>query len=164
VLTRTIRNATATDAPAVCAIYNPYVIDTVISFEEEPVPETIMADRLTRTLQHYPWLICEVDGVAAGFAYAGTWKTRSAYRYTAETTIYFLPDHVGRGHGKALYLALLERLREQGIHTVVGCIALPNPASIALHEACGYRQVAHFREAGLKFGNWVDVGYWQRPL
>lgn len=159
-----IRDATTTDADAVCAIYNPYVRDTVISFEEEPVWHAAMAERIATTLRSHPWLMCEVDGMPAGFAYAGPWKTRTAYRHTAETTIYFSADHVGRGYGKALYMALLERLRERDVHTVVGCIALPNPASIALHEACGYTQVAHFRECGLKFDRWVDVGYWQRVL
>jgi len=106
----------------------------------------------------------EEDGVVTGYAYASAWKTRSAYRFSVESTVYVAADHCGRGIGTRLYRALIAALREQNVHYVTGGIALPNPASVALHERLGFRKNGHFSEVGFKFGRWVDVGYWELIL
>lgn len=164
-MTETIRPATASDASAICAIYNHYVRTTTISFEEEDVDAPVMAQRIADVLDaDLPWLVVDVDGTIAGYAYATKWRVRSAYRYSVESSIYMDAAFAGRGLGRRLYGALLDDLRARGRHLVIGGIAQPNPASVALHECLGYRKVAHFSEVGLKFGRWVDVGYWELKL
>jgi len=152
------------DAQQICGIYNYYVRETTVSFEEEPVSLIEMERRIRTVTAAYPWLVLEADGEARGFAFAGPWKARSAYRYTAETTVYVDRDARGHGIGSTLYSALVAGLREQDLHTLVAVIALPNEASVALHEKMGFRKAAHFGEVGFKFGRWLDVGYWQLPL
>lgn len=159
-----IRPVCEADAATLCAIYNPYVRDTVISFEYEPVSEAQMAQRIREYTALYPWLVSEVDGQAVAYAYASRWRTRAAYDQTLESTIYVDRAYTGRGLAKPLYLALLHELRAREIHAVVGCIALPNDASVAIHEKCGFVKVAHFPQVGRKFGRWVDVGFWQAAL
>jgi phosphinothricin acetyltransferase len=159
-----IRPATAADAAAIATIYNHYVATTTISFEEEPVGNDGMAERIATVAARLPWLVCEVDGQLVGYAYATPWRVRSAYRYSAESSVYVAPGHAGKGIGKRPYHALIGELRERGLHMVIGGIAQPNEASVALHEALGFRKVAHFSEVGLKFGRWVDVGYWELRL
>lgn len=160
-----IRDATALDAAAIAAIYNPYILDSTISFEEEAVTADDMSARMAAVQEGgLPWLVLERDGVVAGYAYATKWRVRHAYRFSVETTVYLAPPHAGQGGGTALYTALLERLRVAGCHLAIGGIAQPNPASVALHERMGYRKVAHFGEVGFKFGRWIDVGYWERRL
>ncbi|WEF34565.1 arsinothricin resistance N-acetyltransferase ArsN1 family B [Pseudoduganella chitinolytica] len=160
-----IRDATALDAAAIAAIYNPYILDSTISFEEEAVTADDMATRMAAVQEDgLPWLVLEREGAVAGYAYATKWRVRHAYRFSVETTVYLAPAHAGRGGGSALYTALLERLRAAGCHLAIGGIAQPNAASVALHERMGYRKVAHFGEVGFKFGRWIDVGYWERRL
>jgi L-amino acid N-acyltransferase YncA len=159
-----IRMATAADAEAICAIYNHYVTDTIVTFEEQPVRAADMRSRMAAVLEKLPWLVFECDGDLAGYAYASPWKTRIGYRFAVESSIYLAPAHTGRGFGAALYRALLDDLRARNIHCVIGGAALPNPASVALHEKLGFAKVAHFRENGFKFGRWIDVAYWQRLL
>lgn len=161
----TVRPVEASDAGAIAAIYNPYVAGTVISFEETPVAEAEMAGRIAAVLAvPLPWLVAEVDGRVAGYAYATVWKARPAYRFSAEITVYLGPEFAGLGIGSMLYERLLPELQARGVHTVLACIALPNAASVALHEKFGLRQAAHYAEVGFKLGRWVDVGYWQRVL
>lgn len=158
-----IRTATAADADAVARIYNHYVKVSTISFEEQPVPPAEMAQRIDEVLQaRLPWLLAEEQGQVAGYAYAGRWKGRCAYRHSVETSVYLDPSFARRGIGTRLYQALLAQLRERSIHVVIAGIALPNAASVGLHERLGFEKVAHFREVGYKFGQWLDVGYWQR--
>ncbi|HEX5352994.1 MAG TPA: GNAT family N-acetyltransferase [Rhodanobacteraceae bacterium] len=159
-----IRAATSADAPAVCAIYNHYVTDTIVTFEEQTVATVDMQSRMAAVLERLPWLVLEHDGEIAGYACASPWKARSGYRFTAETSIYLAPAQVGRGFGTALYASLLDDLHARDIHCVIGGAALPNPASVALHEKLGFIKVAHFRGNGFKFGRWIDVAYWQRLL
>ena len=157
-----IRAAVAADAVAIAAIYNHYVRETVVTFEEEPVAVDAIAARIGQVAAAgLPWLVAERAGVVVGFAYAAPWKERSAYRYSVECTVYLAPGLEGRGIGSALYSALFERLEQAGIHAVIAGIALPNERSVALHESFGMTKVAQFREVGFKFGRWVDVGYWQ---
>jgi L-amino acid N-acyltransferase YncA len=160
-----IRTATQQDAARICAIYNHYVATTTVSFEEAPVAPADMAQRIADVAAaDLPWLVLEIDGAVVGYAYATKWRARSAYRQSVESTIYLDPAVTGRGHGRLLYGALLDALRGRGLHLVIGGIAQPNAGSVALHEALGFRKAAHFTEVGMKFGRWVDVGYWQLLL
>jgi phosphinothricin acetyltransferase len=160
-----IRDASAADAHQIADIYNHYVSETVITFEEAPVAANEMAARIAEVQGHgLPWLVAVVDGRVAGYSYASRWKTRSAYRHSVETTIYLEPGSEGAGIGKALYSALFPLLRKRGIHAVIGGAALPNPASEALHQRLGFERVATFRQVGFKHGRWVDVAYWQLIL
>lgn len=161
-----IRDATPADAAVLAGIYNHYVLDTTVTFEETSVSEAEMASRIAEVqAAKLPWVVVEDDaGVVLGHAYASKWKGRCAYRFAVETTVYLDPAAHGRGLGRQLYEQLLARLREAGMHVAIGGIALPNPASIALHEKLGFRKVGQFDEVGFKFSRWVDVGYWQRFL
>jgi L-amino acid N-acyltransferase YncA len=165
VMTVPLRPALQDDAPAICAIYNPYVATTTITFEEEAVANADMAQRIADVgASGLPWLVAEVGGKIVGYAYATKWRVRPAYRYSSESTVYVDPAYVGQGIGRALYAVLLDDLRRRGLHVVIGGIAQPNAGSVALHEALGFRKVAHFAEVGMKFGRWIDVGYWQLNL
>jgi phosphinothricin acetyltransferase len=159
-----IRACTAADADAICAIYNGYVRDTVITFEEAPVSTAEMAQRIADVTAGLPWLVAEADGAIVGYAYATPWKTRSAYRFSVESTVYVAQGQMRRGIGTLLYRELIDALRKLGVHCAVGGIALPNPASIALHEKLGFKKVGQFVEIGRKFDRWVDVGYWELIL
>jgi phosphinothricin acetyltransferase len=159
-----IRPCTPRDAAAICAIYNPFVRDTVITFEETPVSTAEMAQRITDVTVSFPWLVADEEGAIAGYAYATPWKTRSAYRFSVETTVYVASGHVRRGLGMALYRELIAALRKLDVHCAVGGIALPNPASVALHEKLGFNKIGQFVEVGRKFDRWVDVGYWELIL
>ena len=160
-----IRAATAADADALARIYNYYVQNTVITFEEELVSAQTMAARVADVQNvDLPWLVADIDGVIAGYAYAGKWKGRSAYRYSVETTIYLEHGLEGRGFGKRLYSVLLDVLRTLDVHVAIGGAALPNDASVALHEKLGFVRVATFHQVGFKHNRWVDVAYWQITL
>ncbi|MGQ0430004.1 MAG: arsinothricin resistance N-acetyltransferase ArsN1 family B [Gammaproteobacteria bacterium] len=158
------REVRAKDAPRIAAIYNHYVRETVVTFEEEPVADAEMTRRIAETAAAYLWLVWEDGGEVAAYAYASSWKRRSAYRHSAECTIYVAPERTGRGIGRALYPALVAAMRGRGLHAAIGGISLPNPASIALHEKLGFLPIGCFRQVGFKFGQWVDVGYWELIL
>ena len=160
-----IRPAVAGDSGAIAAIYNHYVATTVITFEEEPVSASEMARRMADVGSvSLPWLAAEREGKVVGYAYASPWRARSAYRFSVEVTVYLEPGCPRLGIGSRLYEALLPELKTRGAHAALGVIALPNEASVAIHEKFGFAKVAHLREVGLKFGRWVDVGYWERLL
>jgi phosphinothricin acetyltransferase len=120
-----------------------------------------MSQRISEALTGLPWLVWVEDHSVQGFAYASKWKGRRAYRYSVESTAYLANGSTGRGIGTRLYEALFAELRQSKMHVVMGGIALPNDASIAMHEKLGFQKVAHFREGGCKFGKWIDMGYWQ---
>jgi L-amino acid N-acyltransferase YncA len=163
--TSIIREAISADAPGICTIYNYYVESTIITFEEQPVLIHEMEARIQEiTNVSLPWLVCVEDGAIIGYAYASKWKGRCAYRFSVEGTVYLKQGFFGRGIGSALYSQVIARLREQSMHCIVGGIALPNQASIALHEKLGFKKVAHFTEVGWKFNQWIDVGYWELIL
>ncbi|HEU4521105.1 MAG TPA: arsinothricin resistance N-acetyltransferase ArsN1 family B [Thermoanaerobaculia bacterium] len=160
-----LRAATLSDAPAIAAIYNHYIRETIVTFEEKPVSGADFKRRIDEVFAaSFPWLVAADGAGIAGYAYATPWKPRSGYRYSAEVTVYLAPDRGRRGVGTLLYSELFRLLEERGTHAVMGGIALPNQASIALHEKFGMRKVAHFEAVGFKFGRWIDVGYWQRIL
>jgi L-amino acid N-acyltransferase YncA len=161
----TIRDATARDAEAICAIYNPHIRGTIVSFEEIEVSISDMRERIAGVTQNFPWLVAEENGALLGYAYASFFTDRAAYRHSVFSTIYVDEKAQRKGVGTILYAALLERLRATPhVHTVLGGIALPNAASVALHEKCGFKKVALLSEVGFKFGRWIDVGYWQIVL
>lgn len=159
-----IREATCEDAAAVCGIYNPYVLGTCISFEEDAVSAEEMRGRIQEHSKAYPWLVYEEEGKILGYCYAGKWRVRAAYRRSVETTVYVDSGAKSRGIGSALYAELIGRLRGLGVHAVMAGITVPNPASQALHEKFGFKKVAHLSEIGWKQGAWRDVGYWELIL
>lgn len=157
-----IRPATRDDCEAIARIYNHYILNTVVTFEEQPITASDIAERLKSVVAaSLPWLVSERAGEIVGYAYAGKWNARSAYRYSVECTVYLDQAATGRGLGSELYDALFPILRRNEKHVVIAGISLPNDASVALHEKFGLKKVAHFGEVGFKFGRWVDVGYWQ---
>ncbi len=160
-----IRPACEADVAAIAEIYNYYVRETVVTFEETEVPPSEVQERMADVANaSLPWLVALAGGELVGYAYATRWKGRSAYRFSVETTVYLKANFIGRGIGAQLYMSLLTHLREASLHTAIGGIALPNPASEALHQKLGFRKVAQFAEVGFKFGRWIDVGYWQLTL
>ncbi|MFL6719001.1 MAG: arsinothricin resistance N-acetyltransferase ArsN1 family B [Burkholderiaceae bacterium] len=156
-----IRVATVADAPAICQIYNHFVLHSTATFEEVAIDADEMTRRIDAILPRLPFLVAEIDGALAGYAYAAPWKPRSAYRHTVESSVYIAPGCAGMGLGTRLYQALLQALRERGVHAVLAGIVLPNEASVALHEAFGFCAVGRMREVGRKFDQWLDVGYWE---
>ena len=159
-----IRSATVNDAGIICDIYNHYVKNTIITFEEIPVSPEEMQSRILEGTKSLPWLVAEEDGHVIGFAYASEWKGRCAYRFSVEVTIYLSLHLFRRGIGSQLFEALIAELHSRSLHSMIGGIALPNPASVALLEKMGFKKVAHFKEVGWKFDQWIDVGYWERLL
>jgi L-amino acid N-acyltransferase YncA len=163
-LRQRIRPAAGDDAARICEIYNHYVTSTIVTFEEVPVPVDEMSKRIEAVTAAFPWLVHETGGIVDGYAYAASWKRRSAYRFAVESTIYLHPGATGRGIGERLYRALIEALCRCPVHSVIGGISLPNPASVALHEKLGFSKIGQFREVGWKLERWVDVGYWELVL
>jgi phosphinothricin acetyltransferase len=159
-----IRLAGPGDAAAVAAIYAPYVTGASTSFEYEPPDAAEMAARIASTLTYTPYLVFESGGAILGFAYASKHRERAAYQWSVDVSVY-VHDHAHRrGVGRALYESLLALLRLQGFYTAHAGITLPNPASVGLHEALGFRPVGVYPSVGFKHGDWHDVGWWQLPL
>jgi L-amino acid N-acyltransferase YncA len=160
-----IRAATTADAAGVADVYNHYIRETTVTFEEAEVAPSEIARRIEDVgSASLPWLVAERNAQIVGYAYASKWHSRSAYRFSAEITVYLDASHTGAGIGSRLYDQLFPILRARGIHAVVAGIALPNESSVALHEKFGLSKAAHFKEVGFKFDRWIDVGYWQRIL
>jgi L-amino acid N-acyltransferase YncA len=160
-----IRAATPADAAAVARIYNPYIAGTIITFEEQEVGADDIAARMRVVASSsLPYLVVEDAGRVIGYAYAGKWHARAAYRHTVETTIYLEAAARGSGHGRRLYTALIDELKKLPVHAIIGGISIPNESSVALHEKLGFKKVAHFSELGWKLGRWIDVGHWQLVL
>lgn len=146
------------------AIYAPIVRETAISFELEPPSEAEFQQRIERYQQQMPWLVCEINGEVVGYAYASPYRTRAAYQWSVESSVYVGANHRRKGIAKALYTTLFQLLHLQGFYNVIAAIALPNQPSIAVHEAVGFLPVGVFHRVGYKFGKWHDVGYWQLSL
>lgn len=170
----TVRDARADDAEAIAEIYNHYIRDTVITFETIELTADDFRGRMKKLEDlGLPWLVVTDDADAVvGYAYAGPFRERAAYVHSLETSVYLHHGATGKGYGKAVYRALIERLRSLDgsaspvapVHALIAGIALPNDASVALNESLGMRKVAHFEQVGFKMGTWVDVGYWQMTL
>ena len=159
-----VRNAEAKDASQIASIYNYYIENTTVSFEEKSVTREEMESRINDYTKAYPWLVYEENGKILGYCYATKWRVRSAYKYSAETSVYVDKDCHGKGIGTGLYTELVRRCKEQGIHVLVAGIALPNEKSQKIHEKIGFKKIAHFEEIGRKCDSWIDVGYWEYKL
>jgi L-amino acid N-acyltransferase YncA len=159
-----IRLATPDDGEAVAAIYRPVVADTAISFETTLPDREEMARRIDDTTRSYPWLVCDVNGRTAGYAYATRHRVRGAYQWSVDTSLYIAGDYRRRNIGRGLYTSLFAILAAQGFFNAFAGIALPNPASVALHEAMGFEPIGVYRHVGFKLGRWHDVGWWQLAL
>ena len=157
-----IRGADAQrDAAACAAIYAPYVEDGPTSFEERPPDAAELADRIEGS---HTWLVAEEEDEVVGFAYACPHRSRPAYRWSVDVSVYVAAGHQGEGHGRRLYEALFADLRERGFRVACAGITLPNEASVALHERLGFEPVGVYRGIGWKAGAWRDVGWWQLEL
>ncbi|MDA0768897.1 MAG: GNAT family N-acetyltransferase [Chloroflexi bacterium] len=159
-----IRLAEASDADQMLEIYAPVVRDTAISFELTAPTKSEFRERIQNTLRQRPWLVYESDGRILGYAYAGPFRTREAYQWAGEVTVYVDATSHRGGVGRALYASLLECLRLQGYCRAIAVITLPNPASVGLHEHIGFRSVGVLNDIGYKLGKWHDVGWWQLDL
>lgn len=159
-----IRVAAPSDGEAVAAIYAPIVRDTAISFEIEPPTVSELAQRIAKTLPAYPWLVAERDGQVIGYAYAGKHRDPGAYRWSVNVSIYVDKGARRQGVGRALYERLIAILKAQGFHSAYAGIALPNAASVGLHEAVGFKPIGLYKEVGFKHGQWRDTGWWRLTL
>jgi L-amino acid N-acyltransferase YncA len=159
-----IRLATKNDAEQIRAIYAPIVSQTATSFELEPPSVSEMRKRILDTVGHLPWLVCDRKGEILGYAYASKHRARAAYQWSVDTSVYVHAELRRSGIGRALYGSLFKVLVMQGYYNAYAGIALPNPASVGLHEAIGFRPVGIYREVGYKMGAWHDVGWWQIAL
>lgn len=155
-----VRVASAADAEAIQAIYAPVVLGTAISFEEVPPSVEEMRGRLLATLETYPYLVAEQEGVVIGYAYASQHRARAAYRWAVDVTVYIAENARRKGVGLRLYENLLPMLKEMNYGSVYAGIALPNEGSVGLHERIGFRHIGTFPQVGYKHGVWHDVGYW----
>ena len=159
------RIASQDDAEAIAAVYRPYVEDSRISFEDVAPDAAEMAGRIAGNVPGlHPWLVAEEHRRVLGYAASSPFRTRRAYRWCVETSIYLTPEACGRGIGRALLTQLLDRLQSQGFVSAIGAITLPNDPSVRLHEALGFTHAGTYRGVGFKFGEWIDVGLWQRDL
>lgn len=163
-MTLIIRDATPADAGACAAIYRPYVLDTAITFETDPPADAEMARRITAATATYAWLVAVLSGDIVGYAYAGPFAVRPAYRWSCEVSVYLEPGRRRTGAGRALYDALLTRLVDRGYRVAVAKMTLPNDASIGLHTALNFQPVGIHRRIGWKHGAWHDVAIAQREL
>ncbi|WP_455165637.1 N-acetyltransferase family protein [Streptococcus sp.] len=159
-----IRPVQLSDAAAIRVIYQPYVTETAITFEVDVPTVQEFESRITKTLTQFPYLVAEVDGKVVGYAYASTYYARTAYDWTTELSIYVAKEARGQGIGSALYTALEEELQARGYLRFLACIAVPNEASLAMHEKRGYVQVAHFPKIGYKFNKWHDIIWMQKTI
>lgn len=160
----TIRPAAIDDAAACAAIYAPFVTGNWVSFELEAPDAAAMAERIAKYGQSHAWLIAEVDGAVAGYAYGSPHRDRAAYASSCDVAVYVDRAHARQGAGRALYGELLPLLAGKSFHAAFAGIALPNEGSVGLHEAMGFTPVGVYREVGWKLGGWRDVGWWQRLL
>lgn len=159
-----IRNVDVKDASQICQIYNEYIKETTITFEEEFVTESNMEKRIYEVTKSLPWIVYEVDNQIIGYAYASKWKGRCAYRFSVESTVYLEKSSIGEGIGSKLYSNLINEIKNRNYHMIISGISLPNEKSVKIHEKFGFKKVAHFSEVGYKFDNWIDVGYWELKL
>ncbi|MFC6836891.1 GNAT family N-acetyltransferase [Halomarina ordinaria] len=160
----TLRLATPGDAGAIRDVYAPYVEETTITFERTPPTEAEMRARIESKREAYPWLVCERDGRVVAYAYAGPVRSRAAYRWATESSVYVADGAKRAGVGRGLYTALFDLLAGQGYCSVYAAVTLPNPTSAAFHEALGFGRVGVWEDVGYKLEEWCDVGWFRRAL
>jgi L-amino acid N-acyltransferase YncA len=156
-----IRLAKPADAKGILNIYAQYIQTTSFTFETEVPSEEEFAERIRTYLLNWPWLVCEIDGVIAGYAYAARHRERTAYQWSTESSVYIHDDYQRAGIAKVLYNALIEILKKQGFRNVYAVINLPNDKSVAFHESCGFKYFATYEKVGYKLGKWKNVGWWR---
>lgn len=159
-----IRTVRLSDAEAITEIHNYYILNSVANLEEHCTPVSVIKERIKTISTDFPWLVYEHNNELIGYAFGSTWKPRSGYKQTAETTVYLKHNVAQRGIGTALYKELIQQLKCLSFKELIGGISLPHPQSVGLHEKMGFEKVAHFKRVGYKFDQWVDVGYWQLSL
>lgn len=159
-----VREVTMDDVIDITKIYNHYVENTTLTFDLAPITEPEMEVKINTTKKNYPFLVITEDDEVVGFAFAAQWKAKAAYQFCAETSIYMHPNAISKGLGLRLYNALLSALPLYDIATAIGCITIPNPESIALHEKLGFKKVGEFENVGFKFEKWINVGYWEKKI
>ena len=152
-----IRPVKSEDASAITRIYNEYIVNSTVTFEEEPLQEEEMRKRILSISAHHPYFVYETEEGIIGYCYAHPWKERSAYRYTLETTVYLTPACIGKGIGELLMQQLIHSCRTMGYHALIACITEENQWSIHFHERLGFKQVSRFEKVGIKFNRWLDV-------
>ena len=157
-----IRSIKTSDAKQITEIYNYYVINTLVTFDIEPLSVSEFENRIENF--KYDWLVYEENNKILGYAYAGKWRKKQAYNNTLECTVYLKNGVSGRGIGSTLYSNLIHCCKQKDIKILIGGLTLPNEASIRLHEKFGFEKVAHFKKVGFKFNQWCDVGFWQLEL
>jgi len=159
-----IRLAKDSDAGPILQIYAPYIKETSFTFETE-VPSTAeFVKRIRSNLENWPWLVCEMDGVVAGYAYSSKYRERTGYQWCVECSVYVHDDFHRKGVGKALYIALIEISKLQGFRNLYAVINTPNDRSVAFHEQMGFKYFATYEKVGYKLGKWKNVGWWQLQL
>lgn len=164
-MTPLLRPAREADAEAIAAIYAPHVLGGVATFEETPPDAEEMAARMRKIASAgFPYLVAELDGRLAGYAYASVWNERSAYRFTAQDSIYIDAALHRRGIGRLLLGALLEEARARGYKQMMAIVGGASPSSVALHAALGFREIGRASAIGFKFGRWLDAAYMQKAL
>jgi len=159
-----IRIATGDDASSILKIYAPYIENTSYTFETEVPAIDAFKDRINSCLDNWPWLVCEIDGVIAGYAYGAKHRERIAYQWSIESSVYVHDDYQRMGVAKALYTALIDILKLQGFRNLYAVINLPNDRSVAFHEKLGFEYFATYKNVGYKLGKWKNVGWWQLQL
>lgn len=159
-----LRLATTTDAKGILDIYAPYIENTSFTFETEVPSVEEFAERIKTYLLNWPWLVCEIDGVIAGYAYATRHRERTAYQWCVESSVYIHDDFQQKGIARALYTALFEILKKQGFRNVYAVINLPNDKSVTFHESCGFQYFATYENVGYKLGKWKNVGWWKLSI
>jgi L-amino acid N-acyltransferase YncA len=159
-----IRVASDKDATGILAIYEPFIRDTSFTFETEVPTTNSFAERINNYLLNWPWLVCEIDGKIAGYAYASRYRERTGYQWCVETSVYIDNKHFRSGIARALYTALFEILELQGFRNVYAVINLPNEKSVQFHESCGFNWFANYENVGYKLGKWKTVGWWKLTL
>ena len=159
-----IRVAMESDYPGMLEVYKPNVLNTAITFEYEVPSLEEYAKRINNIITHYPCLVCGQNGVVAGFAYAGLFRVKDAYQWSAESTIYVSENYRGKGIARVLYEALLSVLELQGFVNVYAAVTIPNPASERLHSAAGFAEIGLFEKIGFKQGKWHDLKWYEMYL
>ncbi len=159
-----IKLAIPGDAKGILEIYTPYIEQTSFTFETETPAVTAFAERIRSNLQNWPWLVCEIDGTIAGYAYATRHRERTAYQWCTESSVYIHDDYQRAGIARALYTALFDILKKQGFRNVYAVINLPNEKSVTFHERCGFSHFATYEKVGYKLGKWKNVGWWKLSI
>ena len=156
-----LRLADEKDAAGILSIYAPYIESTSFTFETEVPSIEEFSERIKMYLTNWPWLVCEIDGVIAGYTYATRHRERTAYQWSTECSVYIHDDFQQMGIARALYTALFEILKKQGFRNVYAVINLPNEKSVSFHVRCGFEYFATYEKVGYKLGKWKNVGWWR---